>query len=342
MKFTNPPDLSGRTPLYRLSKSAPVPQPQPSATPLHPSPSQVNSPATTQPSQPPYHASPYTSPYTPSQPLPQSTPQDNKENAPAQAPQHTPNTDKHGSPWSRRRGRKLQENEVLILVNCCLEFQSFYRDNLMRFWYCVATSLKRQIKRNFSWQSCRQIVEELAADRRERRRDVAAGKAKEEPLTELVLATDKWISFTDAVSGWPPAMPAPTPAPTPTQTQPVKRTIQQDSPAADADADANAAKRQKQHDQAPSIQAPAPTPTQTTAPPVPHGPQPVPTPHIPHAAAATMPSGPTMSEFQTLRVDIQSLRLDAQTLRREIQEMRQEMHAKLDMILCGLKESNGK
>ncbi|KAL4865091.1 hypothetical protein BDV12DRAFT_200474 [Aspergillus spectabilis] len=324
VKFTMPPDLSGRTPIYRLSKTAPPPQP----TPPHPSRSQVNAngavPYQNQ-HQPPYHASPYSSPYPTSHPgsQPHSTPQDNKENTPVLTPQqHLA----RGSPLTKRRGRKLQEPETLILINCCLEYQSLYHDNLQRFWYCVATSLKRQIKRNFSWQSCRQIVEELVSERRERRREVAAGKTKEQPLTELVLATDKWILFSDAATG---GLTMSSPA------QSLKRPGQHDSPITDP----NAAKRPKQPEQ-PTHSVPPPQPPQmpqvshpiSQPVSVPLG-QPMPTHPIP-----TIPSGPTMSEFQTLKVDIQSLRMDLQSTRRDMVEVRNEITTKLDLILQTLQQ----
>ncbi|KAL3456836.1 hypothetical protein BJX64DRAFT_269887 [Aspergillus heterothallicus] len=320
VKFTKPPDLSGRTPIYRLSKTAPPPLPQPS-------PSHLNTAA--QPYQPPYHPSPYSSPYNSSQPHPHSTPQDNKENAPVYTPQHTPGTEARGSPLTKRRGRKLQESEVLTLVNCCLEFQSIFHDNPSRFWYCVAVSLKRQIKRNFSWQSCRQIIEELVSERRERRQDVAAGKSKEQPLTELVLATDKWISFSDAISGGAPALP------TPAHTQSLKRPgLLSDSPATDS----NAAKRPKQNEQGPSI-PPLSTQPMPPAPYPQHPPYPVPPHQMPLAPIQTIPSGPTISEFQTLKVDIQSLRMDVQSMRREMIEVRNEFNTKLDSIIQLLREA---
>jgi hypothetical protein len=224
---------------------------------------------------------------------------------------------------TKRRGRKLQENEILILVNCCLEYQSLYHDNPQRFWYCVATSLKRQIKRNFSSHSCRQIVEELVVERRERRRDVAAGKAKEQPLTELVLATDKWISFMDTAPGGNIASPAPL----------MKRA------APDIPDDSNA-KRPKPHEPAlsvppPAVSQPQPSSQLSSQPPS----QPMP-PYAPYPnAGPTMPSGPTMAaEFQTLKVDIRSLRMDVQGLKREMVEVRQELNTKLDLILQALQQ----
>ncbi|KAL4966635.1 uncharacterized protein BDV14DRAFT_170934, partial [Aspergillus stella-maris] len=333
VKFTKPPDLSGRTPIYRLSKN----QPEPLSIPPQPTPSHVNNHANSNalvhanhaPYQPPpYHAPPYP-PYNASQPPPpsqqQSTPQDNKENAFAQSPQHTP-TGAQGSPMTKRRGRKLQENEILTLVNCCLEYQSLYHDNPQRFWYCVATSLKRTIKRNFSWQSCRQIVEELVSERRKRRREVAAGTAKEQPLTELVITTDKWISFIDSQ-----ASSIPSPA------QPLKRPLQDAPPA-----DPNAAKRSKPHEQTtPSLPAPPPIP------PVSHPMPPYPTYSLPPApppphGLPTIPSGPTMAEFQTLKVDIQSLRMDVQGMRREMIEVRNEFNEKFTKILETLQQIQGK
>ncbi|KAL2812712.1 hypothetical protein BJX63DRAFT_432412 [Aspergillus granulosus] len=320
VKVAKPPDLSGRTPIYRLSKTAPPPPPPP-----QPSPSQVNN--ASQPYHPPYQPSPYSSPYPASQPPPQSTPQEDKESALVPTPQLTPGTEARGSPLTKRRGRKLQESEILILVNCCLEYQSISHDNPTRFWYCVAVSLKRQIKRNFSWQSCRQIMEELVAERRERRRDVAAGKAKEQPLTELVLATDKWISFSDAVSGGVSGLPPPP------LTQSLKRPGQPNSPTTEA----NAGKRPKQNEQAPSI-PPISTQVPAQAPPAPYPPYPMPPHHMPPGPIPTIPSGPTMSEFQTLKVDIQSLRMDVQSMRREMVEGRNELNAKLDLIMQTLKE----
>ncbi|KAL2826320.1 hypothetical protein BDW59DRAFT_161159 [Aspergillus cavernicola] len=317
VKFTKPPDLSGRTPIYRLSKTTPLPSPP--ARP-QPTPPQHTSNAV-QPYQPPYHPAPYHSPYPSAQsaPRPQSTPQDDKANASAQTPQQTPNSEAQGSPLTKRRGRKLQESEILILVNCCLEYQSIFHDNPSRFWYCVATSLKRQIKRNFSWQSCRQIIEELVLERRERRWDVTAGRVKEQPLTELLVATDKWISFCDAV-GAPPNNIA-TPA------HSLKRAGQPESPATDP----NAAKRPRQNEQnIPSIPAPPP--------PVPQGSQLMPTHPMQPVPIPTIPSGPTMSEFQTLKLDIQSLRMDVQSMRREMQEVQHEVNAKLGMILHSLQE----
>ncbi|KAL4778654.1 hypothetical protein BJX76DRAFT_128100 [Aspergillus varians] len=325
VKFTKPPDLSGRTPIYRLSKTVP----QPAPTPPQPAPSHlihannVNTPQY----QPPYHPSPYNSPYTASQPgpHPQSTPHDDKENAFTHTPQQTPNSGALGSPMTKRRGRKLQESEILTLVDCCLEFQSLYYDNPSRFWYCVATSLKRQIKRNFSWQSCRQIIEELVSERRDRRRDVVAGKAKEQPLTELVLATDKWIACSDAMAG-NPSIASPV--------QPLKRPGQHDSPLTDP----NAAKRPKQNEQAtPSVPPPPPPP------PLPPMSQPMshalPTPPMPPNPISTIPSGPTMSEFQTLKVDIQSVRMDVQSLRREMMDVRHELNGQLAMILKSIQEA---
>ncbi|KAL4815028.1 hypothetical protein BDW67DRAFT_70973 [Aspergillus spinulosporus] len=322
VKFTKPPDLSGRTPIYRLSKTVPPPAPAPSQ--LSPSPQFVNngSHAHTSHYQPPYH--PHPPPFNPAHavspasqpgPQPQSTPQDNKENAFAATPQGLDSPAQGSPPMTKRRGRKLQENEILILMNCCLEYQSLYYDNPQRFWYCVATSLKRQIKRNFSSQSCRQIVEELVVERRERRRDVAAGKAKEQPLTELVLATDKWISFMDTVPGGTIATPAPL----------MKRA------APDIPDDANV-KRPKPHDPAPSV----PPPPASQPPP---GSQPMP-PYAPYPnAVPTIPSGPTMAaEFQTIKVDIRSLRMDVQGLRREMVEVRQELNTKLDLILQALQQ----
>ncbi|KAL4748925.1 hypothetical protein BDW72DRAFT_144278 [Aspergillus terricola var. indicus] len=336
VKFTKPPDLSGRTPIYRLSKTVPPPAPAPSQP--SPSPQFVNNGghAHTSPYQPPYHPHPppFNAAHTvlrpPSQPgpQPQSTPQDNKENAFAQTPQGIGSPAQGSPPMTKRRGRKLQENEILILVNCCLEYQSLYHDNLQRFWYCVATSLKRQIKRNFSWQSCRQIVDELVAERRERRRDVAAGLAKEQPLTELVLATDKWISFMDTAPGGSIASPAPL----------VKR-------AAPDLADDPSAKRPRPHEPAPSVpQPPASHPLPPAQPVPPSMPQPVSQPMPPSAtypnAGPTIPSGPTMAaEFQTLKVDIRSLRMDLQGLRREMVEVRQELNTKLDLILQALQQA---
>ncbi|RDW86965.1 uncharacterized protein DSM5745_03607 [Aspergillus mulundensis] len=328
VKFTKPPDLSGRTPIYRLSKTvAPPPQP----TPPQPSPQLVHHTNNAN-YLAPYHPyppgfQPYIPPQTPSQPSsqpppqppsqPHSTPQDNKENgvAKAQTPQ-SHNSPAQGSPMTKRRGRKLQESETLILVNCCLEYQSLYHDNPQRFWYCVATSLKRQIKRNFSWQSCRQIVEELVAERRERRRDVAAGKKKEQPMTELVLATDKWISFTDAPPGGTIASPA----------QPLKR------PGPEPTNDSNA-KRPKPQEAAHTSQPVSQPATQQQ-------PQPISFPTYPPQPSAipTIPSGPTMAEFQTLKVDIRSLRMDVQAARRELIEVRREMNSKLDTILQTLQE----
>ncbi|KAI9376109.1 hypothetical protein BJX61DRAFT_539122 [Aspergillus egyptiacus] len=326
IKFTRPPDLSGRTPIYRLTKTpvpvpAPAPAPVPAAPvpPPHASPSHVNNTTTTttttnnnpaQPNQLRYQPSPYQSPYPNSQSTPsqQLTPQDNKEN------------EARGSPLTKRRGRKLQENEILTLVNCCLEYQSMYHSNTSRFWYCVATSLKRAIKRNFSWQSCRQIIEELVAERRERRRDVAAGKVKEQPLTELVMATDQWIAVCDAPSA-PPNFTTPV--------QPLKRTGLPDSPATDP----TAAKRPRQNDLTPSGSACAAQP----GPPPPHASHsmpPYPMPQIP-----TVPSGPTMSEFQTLKVDIQSLRMDVQSMRREMRDAVTEMNSKLDQILRAVQQA---
>ncbi|KAL4932503.1 uncharacterized protein BDV17DRAFT_288015 [Aspergillus undulatus] len=329
IKFTKPPDLSGRTPIYRLSKNFPTP-------PL-PSPSHVNNATNAPYHPPPYHAPPYNPPYNashpPSQPpppsQPQSTPQDNKENAftqtqtPQQTPQQTP-TGAQGSPMTKRRGRKLQENEILTLVNCCLEYQSLYHDNPQRFWYCVGTSLKRTIKRNFSWQSCRQIVGELVAERRERRREVAAGTAKEQPLTELVITTDKWISFVDSRA---PSVPSPA--------QPLKRPSQDETAN-----DANAAKRPKPYEHTAPLPAPPsiPPPASHSYPPYPpHPPHPMPPP-VPSHAIPTIPSGPTMSEFQTLKVDIQSLRMDVQGMRREMVEVRNELNNKLGTILQTLQQ----
>ncbi|KAL5337200.1 hypothetical protein BJX70DRAFT_370229 [Aspergillus crustosus] len=355
VKFTMPPDLSGRTPIYRLSKNTPLPQPQPQPqpqpTPPLPGPSQVHSNGAIpyhqqphphpqqqqQPQQqpnPPYHASPYSSPYPSSQPgsqpqsTPQPTPQDNKENTPVLTPQqHLA----RGSPLTKRRGRKLQEHETLILINCCLEYQSLYHGNPQRFWYCVATSLKRQIKRNFSWQSCQQIVEELVTERRDRRRDVAAGKTKEQPLTELVLATDKWISFSDAPPGTL-AMPVPV--------HPPKRSLQYESPISDP----NAAKRPRQNDQAtPSIPqslphqgSHAPHPVQQPAP-IPLG-QPLPPQYTSTGPIPTIPSGPTISDYQTMKVDIQSLRMDLQAMRRGMIEVRNDITTKLDLILQSIQQ----
>ncbi|KAL4914372.1 hypothetical protein BDW62DRAFT_144480 [Aspergillus aurantiobrunneus] len=305
VKFTKPPDLSGRTPLYRLSKSAPE-------STLPPAPPALSTPVANYP--PPYHApynpaNPPNPPYTPSQP-----PHDDKENAPTHTPQTNANSPAQGSPMTKRRGRKLQEHETLILVNCCLEYQSLYRDNPSHFWHCVATSLKRQIKRNFSWQSCRQIIEELVSERRDRRRDVAAGKAREQPLTELVLATDKWISFSDAATGAPSiASPA----------QSLKRPAQ-----SDATSDPDAAKRPRQLEQP----APSVSPLQPVQQPA------IPTHPIPPNSVPTIPSGPTMSEFQTLKVDIQSLRMDVQTMRRDMIEVRNELNNQLGMILQSIQQ----
>ncbi|KAL6232301.1 hypothetical protein BDW75DRAFT_23324 [Aspergillus navahoensis] len=333
VKFPKPPDLSGRTPIYRLSKTAPPPPlpPHPTATPPQPSPSpQLVSNAShahNAPNahyQPPYHPSPpfgtsHTASQSPSQP--QSTPQDNKENAFAQTPQGL-NSPAQGSPMTKRRGRKLQENEILILVNCCLEYQSLYYDNPQRFWYCVATSLKRQIKRNFSSQSCRQIIDELVAERRERRRDVAAGKAKEQPLTELVLATDKWISFTDTAPAGNIASPAPL----------LKR------PAPDL-SDDSSAKRPRPHEAARTVPQPPASHPQPMPQPMP---QPTSHPMPPWAAypnaVPTIPSGPTMADFQTLKVDVRSLRMDVQAMRREIIEARQELNTKLDLMIQTLQQ----
>ncbi|KAL4769140.1 hypothetical protein BDW60DRAFT_109584 [Aspergillus nidulans var. acristatus] len=329
VKFTKPPDLSGRTPIYRLSKTVPPPAPAPQPSP---SPQFVNkgSLALTSHYRPPYHPhpSPFNTPHPVSPasqpgPQPQSTPQDNKENGFAQTPQGLDSPPQGSPPMTKRRGRKLQENEILILVNCCLEYQSLYHDNPQRFWYCVATSLKRQIKRNFSSHSCRQIVEELVVERRERRRDVAAGKAKEQPLTELVLATDKWISFMDTAPGGNIASPAPL----------MKRA------APDIPDDSNA-KRPKPHEPAlsvppPAVSQPQPSSQLSSQPPS----QPMP-PYAPYPnAGPTMPSGPTMAaEFQTLKVDIRSLRMDVQGLKREMVEVRQELNTKLDLILQALQQ----
>ncbi|KAL4804132.1 hypothetical protein BDV18DRAFT_143862 [Aspergillus unguis] len=322
VKFTRPPDLSGRTPIYRLSKN---PEPIPASQPQHPPPpAHANNPPQPHPPYPPYppHNAPYNPPHsqppplqtqtpnqsqtqTPTQPPQsiQSTPQENKENAYVQSPQ-TPNpvAGAQNSPLTKRRGRKLQEHETLILVNCCLEYQSLYHDNPSRFWYCVATSLKRQIKRNFSWQSCRQIVEELVGERRERRRDVAAGKVKEQPLTELVLATDKWISFSDA----PP----------------------QPNIATDTSANANSLKRPVQEPPATDSNAVKRPRPQESAPPMPPPSQSLPPYQVP-----TVPGGPTMAEFQTLKMDLRGLRMDVQGMRREILEVRQDLNSKLDLIL---------
>ncbi|KAL4998345.1 hypothetical protein BDV10DRAFT_73877 [Aspergillus recurvatus] len=342
VKFTKPPDLSGRTPIYRLSKTVPPsgasPQPTPTPPQPRPSPQLVNNTSHAHNAhnahyhlpyhpQPPPFSTPYSTSQPPSQPRsqPQSTPQDNKENAFAQTPQSL-NSPAQGSPMTKRRGRKLQENEILILVNCCLEYQSLYHDNPQRFWYCVATSLKRQIKRNFSSQSCCQIIEELVAERRERRRDVAAGKAKEQPLTELVLATDKWISFTDTAPGGNIASPAPS----------LKR------PAPDLPDDFSA-KRPQPHEAAPSAPQPSALQPQPASQPLPQSmPQPVSHPMPPYAtypnAVPTIPSGPTMAEVQTLKVDVRSLRMDVQGMRREMIEVRQELNTKLDLILQTLQQ----
>lgn len=59
---------------------------------------------------------------------------------------------------------------------------------------------------------------------------------------------------------------------------------------------------------------------------------------MPHTAIPSIPSGPTRSEFQTLKVDIQSLRMDVQSMRRELVEARQEMNNQLDMILQTLQQ----
>lgn len=309
VKFTRPPDLSGRTPIYRLSKTAPSPAATPTPTPPQPSPSSQT--ATWQP--------PYTSPYTAgpqpqSQSQSQTTPHDDKENQVAQSPHQT-----QSSPLTKRRGRKLQENEILILINCCLEFQSLYHGNPSRFWYSVATSLKRQIKRNFSWQSCRQIIEELVSERRERRRDVAEGKVKEQPLTELVLTTDKWISFSDSAAGSPSiASPA----------QSLKRPGEDGSPAIDP----SAAKRPKQHGQ------PSPSMPPPGSQPLSQSPHTVLTHPMSTNAVPSIPTGPTRSEFQTLKVDIQSLRMDVQSMRREMVEARQEMNTRLDIIMQTLQQ----
>ncbi|KAL3481384.1 hypothetical protein BJX99DRAFT_164343 [Aspergillus californicus] len=318
-KFTKPPDLSGRTPIYRLSKP-PIPRPVPQSQPTPPLPVNNNP---VQPSQPPYHASPYHSPYPSSHPPPpHATPQDDKENAPAQTP-----TEARGSPLTKRRGRKLQEDETLILVNCCLEYQSMYHDNPSRFWFCVSTSLKRQIKRNFSWQSCRQIIEELVAERRERRRDVAGGKVKEQPLTETVIATDKWIAFTDA--GAASSVPLSVMA---GLGQPLKRPGQTDD--SDSPMDPNAAKRLRQNENdrtTPYIGPPRP--------PMPQVSQAMPPAHPMQPPVPTVPSGPTISEFQSMKVDIQSLRMDLQNIRREMVETRHEVTNKLDLILRSLAEA---
>ncbi|KAL3443768.1 hypothetical protein BJX65DRAFT_194533 [Aspergillus insuetus] len=378
VRFIGPPDLSGRTPIYRLAKTvvapAAPPPPHPSSQP-QPSPSQVNNAAHPQhsaPYQPPYHPhappppppqsqshphpSPYNSPYNSSQPPPQSTPQENKENVPAltKTPQGTPAhgtgtgtpSSARGSPLTKRRGRKLQESEVLILVNCCLEYQSIFHDNPTRFWYCVGVSLKRQIKRNFSWQSCRQIIEELVSERRERRRDVAAGKAKEQPMTDLVLATDKWISVCDAFSSGGAAVAGGGGggAPTPGTVQSLKRPGQSESPTAEGN-NSNAAKRPKPNDQVATRSHPPPPPPPTThaatGPPMPYPPYPpypMPPHHMPSTPIPTIPSGPTMAEFQTLKVDIQSLRMDVQGMRRDMIEVRNDINAKLDLILKTLQE----
>ncbi|KAL4765302.1 uncharacterized protein BDW70DRAFT_62157 [Aspergillus foveolatus] len=334
VKFTKPPDLSGRTPIYRLSKTVPppAPAPQPSASPqfvnkgshAHTSHYQLPYP----PHPPSFNTSHTVSPASQPGPQPHSTPQDNKENAFAHTPQSLDSPAQGSPPMTKRRGRKLQENETLILVNCCLEYQSLYHDNPQRFWYCVATSLKRQIKRNFSSHSCRQIVEELVVERRERRRDVAAGKAKEQPLTELVLATDKWISFMETAPGGSIASPAPL----------MKRA------APDIPDDSNA-KRPKPHEPAPSVAPPAASqpPSQPMPPSMPPVAQPMP-PYAPYPnAGPMMPSGPTMAaEFQTLKVDIRSLRMDVQGLRREMVEVRQELNTKLDLILQALQQVKAK
>jgi hypothetical protein len=205
-------------------------------------------------------------------------------------------------------------------------------------------SLKRQIKRNFSWQSCRQIIEELVSERRERRRDVAAGKVKEQPITELVLATDKWISVCDAFSsGAAVTGGGGVGVSTPGNMQSLKRPGQSDSPGAEAGANANAAKRPKPTDQvATRSHPPPPPPTHAaTGPPMPYPPYPpypMPPHHMPPAPIPTIPSGPTMAEFQTLKVDIQSLRMDVQGMRRDMIEVRNDINEKLDLILKTLQE----
>jgi hypothetical protein len=92
-----------------------------------------------------------------------------------------------------RRGRSLQEPDIVKLFNCCLDLKESY-DNRRSWWLDVETRLTRLISRRYSWKSCKLMVENKV-----RRRDAELaievtdeGDAAKSTLTTLI---DEWRDF---------------------------------------------------------------------------------------------------------------------------------------------------
>ncbi|KAI9929512.1 hypothetical protein MW887_000985 [Aspergillus wentii] len=186
-------DLSGRTPIYRLSQ---VEQSWPQVP--TPTPSNYVSPY-----RPPQHQQDQQQQGLPPQQSPDSAQLQNDNAAGEGSPGESPPPDGEGAvdtPSSqKRRGRKLLEEQVAVLFNCCLEQQGLYADqDRVRFWITVASKLKQRTRRSFAWQSCRRIVTDRSLERRVHRREIEVGRRTEEQApSELTMAIDRWIAMED-------------------------------------------------------------------------------------------------------------------------------------------------
>jgi len=102
-----------------------------------------------------------------------------------------------------RRGSSdstLTESERLALFNVCLELKADYIESVNRktWWARVSGLLENSIGRPYVLESCRQLVTNLTAERREYLKLWEIGK-ENEPRSDLTEAVDLWIEVLDQV-----------------------------------------------------------------------------------------------------------------------------------------------
>lgn len=109
-----------------------------------------------------------------------------------------------GSDQSAQQGssdRSLTESEKLALFNVCLELKTDYIEsaNQKTWWIRVSQFLEYSIGRPYVWESCRRLVTNLTAERREYLKLWETGEENNEPRSDLAEAMDLWIEVVDQV-----------------------------------------------------------------------------------------------------------------------------------------------
>jgi hypothetical protein len=89
------------------------------------------------------------------------------------------------------KGRTLNEEELLILLNHVLELRDRYNDGTKSFWKLVSTRFTTHVRHSYSWQSCKSKMETCVR----RRKAHLSLHGVNGALSPTDIAVDRWIDF---------------------------------------------------------------------------------------------------------------------------------------------------